>query len=146
MPKETSSPAPTTASDSSPAESESGSPKKKLRFAAVGLGHITQVAALPGFKQAANVELRSLVSGDRKKLATLKKRYGVAATYTYDQFDACLADPELDAVYIGLPNDQHLDCVLRAAAAGKHVLCEKPLALTAEDCRLMRDAAEKSGS
>lgn len=127
------------------ATSAAPSASRKIRYALVGLGHIAQAAVLPGFKQAKNSEVTALVSGDRKKLATVKKKYGIAKTYSYGKFDDCLADPEIDAVYIALPNDLHLDCALRAAQAGKHLLCEKPLALHAADARLLRRVAADRG-
>src|SRR4051794_31699389 len=98
---------------------------KQVNYAVVGLGHIAQVAVLPGFAQARNSRLAALVSGDAKKLRELGKQYQVPHTYSYEDFDDCLADPEINAVYVALPNDMHLEWVLRAAEAGKHILCEK---------------------
>lgn len=129
------------ASTSSPTRSAS----RKIRFAVVGLGHIAQAAVLPGFKQAKRAELAALVSGDARKLKKLAKEYAVTRTFSYEEFDQCLADPEIDAVYIALPNDLHCDCVLRAAAAGKHILCEKPLADNPADARRMQRAAADHG-
>lgn len=117
----------------------------KVRYAVVGLGHIAQAAVLPGFAHAKNSELAALVSGDRRKLTQLKKKYSVPRVYTYREFQKCLEDPEIDALYIALPNDLHLDCALQAAAAHKHILCEKPLALTARDARLMQQVAADHG-
>jgi predicted dehydrogenase len=120
---------------------------RQIGYAVIGLGHITQVAVLPGLAQAKNSKLVALVSGDRKKLEALGKRYDVEAKrqLMYDQFEDCLADPAVDAVYVALPNDQHYDCVIRAAEAGKHILCEKPLALNAREARDMMDAAAAHG-
>ncbi|HET7537693.1 MAG TPA: Gfo/Idh/MocA family oxidoreductase [Candidatus Didemnitutus sp.] len=126
-------------------KSSSSSPERKIRFAVVGLGHIAQVAVLPGFKHAKHAELVALVSGDAKKLKKLAKQYDVTRTYSYEEFDRCLADPTIDAVYIALPNDLHCDCALRAAAAGKHILCEKPLADNLSDACLMTRVAEDHG-
>lgn len=117
------------------------SSSRKIRFALVGLGHIAQSAVLPGFKQAKRAELAALVSGDPKKLKQLGKQYGVAQTYGYEEFGRCLADPDIDAVFVALPNDMHCDCVLRAAEAGKHILCEKPLADHPSEARLMMRTA-----
>jgi len=136
--------APSSSPSKNPTASASAAPRK-VRYAVVGLGHIAQAAVLPAFGQTKNAELAALVSGDPAKLRTLKKKYGVAKTYRYEQFDQCLADPELDAVYIALPNDLHRDCALRAFSAGKHVLCEKPLALQANDARLMLQVAAAHG-
>ncbi|HEY8993703.1 MAG TPA: Gfo/Idh/MocA family oxidoreductase [Lacunisphaera sp.] len=131
-----------TSSDTSPTAETND---RKIRFALVGLGHIAQVAVLPGFKQARKAELAALVSGDPKKLKQLAKQYSVAQTYSYDDFDRCLADPSIEAVYIALPNDLHCDCALRAAAAGKHILCEKPLADHPSEARLMVRTARMHG-
>lgn len=118
---------------------------KQVSYAVVGLGHIAQVAVLPGFAQAKHSRLAALVSGDPGKLKELGRKYHVEQTYHYEEFDDCLADPGIDAVYISLPNDLHFDCVLRAAAAGKHILCEKPLALTAREAQRMIRAAADQG-
>ena len=115
--------------------------RPSVRYAVVGLGHIAQVAVLPAFANARrNSELTALVSGDPDKRATLSKRYGVPA-YSYEQYDELLDSGRIDAVYIALPNDMHRSYAVRAARAGVHVLCEKPLAVTVEDCNAMIEAA-----
>lgn len=115
---------------------------KKIRYAVVGLGHIAQVAVLPGFKHAQkNSELVAFVSGNKTKLRALAKRYGVSTLCSYDDYDALLKSGEIDAVYIALPNDLHKDYAIRAANAGVHVLCEKPMALTVDECQKMINAA-----
>lgn len=120
--------------------------RRKVRYAVVGLGHITQVAVLPAFQHAKkNSELVALVSGDETKLGELGKRYDVAHLATYDEYDALMASGEVDAVYIALPNDQHADFTIRAARNGVHILCEKPMAVTERECLSMIRAAEKSG-
>jgi glucose-fructose oxidoreductase len=114
----------------------------KLRYAVVGLGHIAQVAVLPAFAHAKrNSELVALVSGDKAKLRVLGKKYGVKTLWSYRDYAKCLACGAIDAVYIALPNHQHLEAVVAAARAGIHVLCEKPLAVTEADCRAMISAA-----
>ena len=113
-------------------------PLKKIRYAVVGLGHIAQAAVLPAFRHASrNSELVALVSGHPEKLKVLGRRYRVEHLCGYDDFDALLAGDSVDAVYIALPNDMHRDFTIRAARAGKHVLCEKPMALRARDCEAM---------
>jgi glucose-fructose oxidoreductase len=96
---------------------------------------------LPAFKNAAGARLGAIVSGDRAKLASLGDEYGVERRATYDEYETLLKSGAIDAVYIALPNDQHRSYAVRAAEAGVHVLCEKPLAITVEDCRAMIDAA-----
>jgi glucose-fructose oxidoreductase len=85
-----------------------------------------------------------VVSGDAQKRRTLAGRYGVPA-YDYADFEACISEQSIDAVYIGLPNDQHCEFTERAARAGVHVLCEKPMAVTPEECRRMIRATERAG-
>jgi predicted dehydrogenase len=115
-----------------------------LRFAVVGLGHISQVAVLPAFAHAkSSARLTALVSDDPLKRRLLGRQYGVAHTYAYTDYEQCLRSGEIDAVYIALPNSLHREYAVRAARAGIHILCEKPLAVTAADCRKMVRAAER---
>jgi glucose-fructose oxidoreductase len=109
----------------------------------IGLGYIAQIAVLPAFKNArANSELAALVSNDEQKLQVLGRRYDVPNLATYDGVDDLFTSGEIDAVYIALPNSQHKDYTIRAANAGLHVLCEKPMAVTPEDCEAMIAAAK----
>src|SRR5687768_8680562 len=109
---------------------------KLIRYAVVGLGHIAQVAVLPAFRHAQrNSRLTALVSGDSTKLRTLARKYRVAGTFPYEEYDACL--DQVDAVYIALPNAMHEEYTVRAARKGVHVLCEKPMAVTAKACQRM---------
>lgn len=118
--------------------------KRRVRYAVVGLGHIAQNAALPAFIHAKrNSELAALVSDDPVKLKVMGRRYGIEARYSYEDYDSCLASGDIDAVYIALPNSLHREYAVRAAARGVHVLCEKPLAVTAEDCEAMIEAARR---
>lgn len=118
---------------------------KHIRYAVVGLGHIAQVAVLPAFAHAAsNSQLTALVSDDPKKLKELGARYRVPYTYSYEQYDQCLREGHIDAVYIALPNNMHCDYATRAANGGIHVLCEKPMAVNEQECRLMIRAAERA--
>jgi predicted dehydrogenase len=124
----------------------SASAPRKIRYAVVGLGHIAQVAVLPAFKHAAeNSELVALVSSDSAKLEKLATKYGIDGEYSYDEYDECLHSGEIDAVYITLPNHLHRSYAVRAAEAGVHVLCEKPLAPTESDCEAMISAADRHG-
>lgn len=118
---------------------------RAVRYAVVGLGYIAQVAVLPAFKHAENSELTALISSDITKLRELTRRYRVRLHGTYEDYDALLRSGRIDAVYIAEPNSLHLDFALRAAEAGIHVLCEKPLALTVRDCQRMIDACKGAG-
>jgi predicted dehydrogenase len=118
------------------------SQRKSVRYAVIGLGHIAQAAVLPAFKHARrNSTLVALVSGEQKKLKQLSRRYGVQRTCGYDDVDELFASGEIDAVYIALPNELHRQYTIRAARAGLHVLCEKPMAVNASECEEMIGAA-----
>jgi glucose-fructose oxidoreductase len=117
---------------------------RSIRYAVVGLGHIAQVAVLPAFAHAKhNSVLTALVSDDPTKLKTLRRKYQVEQTYSYREYESCL--DQVDAVYIALPNHMHADFTIRAAEAGVHVLCEKPMAPTASECQRMIDSCRSNG-
>lgn len=121
-------------------------PRKQVRYAVVGLGHIAQVAVLPAFGNARrNSRLAALVSGDPVKREELTRRYAVERACAYEEYDALMKSGDVDAVYIALPNHLHCDYAVRAARAGVHVLVEKPMALTEEECERMARAARESG-
>jgi len=115
----------------------------KVRYAVVGLGHIAQAAVLPAFAHAKrNSSLHAIVSGSVEKLNKLGDRYHVPVRASYDNYERCLK--EVDAVYICTPNSEHADYAVRAARAGVHVLCEKPLAVTEAECSRMIAAATEA--
>ena len=117
-----------------------GQSQKKIQYAVVGLGHLAQVAVLPAFKNTSNSTLAAIVSGDAQKLKKLGRKYDLERVYSYEDYDQALS--EVDAVYLVLPNHLHREYVVRAAEAGVHVLCEKPMAVTEEDCKAMIEAAD----
>jgi predicted dehydrogenase len=112
----------------------------RVRYAVVGLGHIAQSAVLPAFEH----ELVALISDDPDKLRHLGRRYRVSELGDYDEFEDLLDYADVDAVYIALPNHLHRVYTERAAALGVHVLCEKPMAVTSDDCLAMIDAAGRN--
>ena len=116
----------------------------KIRYAVVGLGHIAQNAILPAFEHARkNSVLTALFSDDPVKLRAMAREYGVGNIFSYEDYDAILRSGEIDAVYIAAPNHLHADYCSRAAQAGVHVLCEKPLAANEEECEeVIRACAE----
>ena len=116
---------------------------RRVRYAVVGLGHIAQVAVLPAFGHATrNSELVGVVSGDAAKRKAMARRYRLDLAGSYDDYDRILQD--VDAVYIALPNSMHAEYTVRAANAGVHVLCEKPMAVTAAECRRMITACRRA--
>ncbi len=118
---------------------------RKIQYAVIGLGYISQVAVLPAFAHArSNSTLTALVSGDPRKLKSLSRKYGTKHNYSYEQYADCLASGEVDAVYIALPNHLHRAYAEAAARAGIHILCEKPMALEEVDCQAMIMEAEKA--
>lgn len=119
-----------------------GISRRKVRYAVVGLGHIAQVAVLPAFRNAENSELFALVSGHADKLEKLGQKYSLEHLYSYEDYSRALSN--VDAVYLALPNHMHREYAVRAAAAGVHVLCEKPMAVTSGECRAMIDAAKQN--
>src|SRR3954470_19618433 len=120
-------------------------PKRVIRYAVVGCGHIAQVAVLPAFGNARrNSKLAAIVSGDPVKRAELCKKYDVDQALDYDRYDQLLKSGTIDAVYIALPNNMHAEYTERAARAGIHVLCEKPMAVTEAECELMGRVAREN--
>ena len=117
---------------------------KKVRYAVAGVGWIAQEAVLPAFGNVPNSKLVALVTHNPRKAGEIGRRHHVKAI-GYEQYDELLASGEIDAVYIALPNRQHREYAVRAARAGVHVLCEKPMAETELDCMEMIEAAQQGG-
>lgn len=118
---------------------------ERVRYAVVGLGYIAQVAVLPAFAHATeNSEVAALISDDGEKRLKLGRKYRVRELFDYGEYDDALRSGVFDAVYIALPNHLHREYAERAADAGIHVLCEKPLAVTERDCEAMIHAAERN--
>jgi predicted dehydrogenase len=117
---------------------------KRVGYAVVGLGHIAEHAVLPAFEHSKKSKLVAVASGDAAKARRLAKRFHAEEHYTYGALDQCLRNPEVEAVYVATNNSTHMEFTLQAAAAGKHVLCEKPLANTVEECQRMVNACRKS--
>jgi predicted dehydrogenase len=113
----------------------------------VGLGEYAGGQLAPALKETKHCCLKAIASGDEQKRKKWQKDFGLKAgnVYSYDNFDDIKNNREIDIVYIVLPNSMHAEYVTRAAKAGKHVICEKPLATTVEDCRRMIDACKEAG-
>ena len=119
---------------------------RKVRYAVVGAGWIAQEDFMPGVAHTGNSVMTALVTGDPEKARELSKMYGIEHTTDYDGFDALLKSGHIDAIYLATPNSDHTTFVVRALEAGIHVLCEKPMAPTVEECQAMIDASRKSGA
>jgi predicted dehydrogenase len=115
---------------------------RTIGYAMVGLGVISMQHFMPGLKDAKQSKLTGLVSGHRDKAEKQAAEYGVPASaiYSYENFESIRDNKAIDAVYIALPNNMHAEYVIRAAKAGKHVLCEKPMATSVDDCKAMIQA------
>ena len=120
---------------------------KRLGIAVVGLGRLSLTQILPGFAEAKHVRVTALVSGERDKARVIAAQYNVPERniYDYKSFDSIKNNPDVDVVYIVLPNAMHMEYTLRAAAAGKHVMCEKPMATSSADAQRMVDACRQAG-
>ncbi|AIZ64887.1 glucose-fructose oxidoreductase [Hymenobacter sp. DG25B] len=121
--------------------------QKKVGFAIVGLGKFATQQMMPAFKECKHARITALVSGTPDKAKKLARQYGVEAknVYSYENFDSIKDNPEVDVVYIVLPVGLHAEYTIRAAKAGKHVLTEKPMATSPEDCQKMIDACQEGG-
>ena len=118
-------------------------PGKKLGWAVVGLGSLAINQILPAFAKCEKSKVVAFVSGHRDKADKLAARYGVEAAniYNYENYDSIKDNPAIDVVYVVLPNSMHAEYTVRALKAGKHVLCEKPMANTPAECEQMIAAA-----
>jgi len=122
-------------------------PGRKIGWAIVGLGNLAINQILPAFAKCEKSKVVALVSGHPDKAAKLAARYGVGpkAIYNYQNYDTLKDNPEVDVIYVVLPNSMHAEYTIRGHQAGKHVLSEKPMANTPGDCQAMIDAARKAG-
>jgi|tagenome__1003787_1003787.scaffolds.fasta_scaffold20926850_1 predicted dehydrogenase len=121
-------------------------PGKKLGWAIVGLGSLAINQILPAFSKCEKSKVVALVSGHPDKANKLALRYNVNPKniYNYQNYDTLKDNPEVDIIYIVLPNSMHAEYTIRGAQAGKHVLSEKPMATSPADCQSMIDAAKKA--
>ena len=120
---------------------------RKLGYAIVGLGSYATRQIMPHFRLCRFARLTALVSGTPDKLRRFGDEYGVPSThrYSYADFDRIRDNPDIDIVYVCLPNSMHAEYVIRAAKAGKHVMCEKPMAVSVKECQAMIAACKTAG-
>jgi len=118
---------------------------KTVGFAVVGLGAIARGAVLPAFRHAKRARLVALVSRDVRQAEKLARKFRAQAAYGAEDFRACLENPAVDAVYLATPQSEHWSATIAAARVGKHVLCEKPLAISSEQSAEMVRVCEECG-
>jgi len=124
----------------------SQAPARKIGYAIIGLGRIAD-HFMRGILDTSNSQVTALVSGHRDKAESIAAKYGVptSSIYSYENFDEIAHNKAVDAVYVALPNSMHAEYTIRAAKAGKHVLCEKPMATSVADCEAMIAACKAAG-
>ena len=122
-------------------------PADKLGIALVGLGYYSTDLLAPALQETSHCYLAGIVTGTPSKASRWKVRYNIPDknVYNYDNFDDIASNTDIDIIYIVLPNSMHAEYTIRAAKAGKHVICEKPMASNAEECRAMIDACKEAG-
>jgi glucose-fructose oxidoreductase len=132
-----------TAAAQAPASSR-GDGRAKLGIAVVGLGKLSLEQIIPGFKNCRSARLAALISGHPDKARRVASEQGLpqSAIYSYADYERIAHDPSIDIVYVVLPNFMHKEYTVRALKAGKHVLCEKPMATTVADAEAMIAAAK----
>lgn len=113
-------------------------PTKKIGYCVIGLGRIAG-HFMPALRNTTTSQIAGLVSGHRDKAERFAAEYGVPSSsiYNYENFDQIAHNPAIDAVYVALPNSMHAEYSIRAAKAGKHVLCEKPMSTNVADAKAM---------
>lgn len=133
----------------SPLQLLSGLPEKKekLGVALVGLGYYSTDLLAPALQQTKHCYLAGIVTGTPEKEKIWQDKYGVpvANTYNYQNFEGVADNTDIDVIYIVLPPSMHMEYVIRAAKTGKHVWCEKPMAVTVDECKKMIDACKSAG-
>lgn len=119
----------------------------KLGIALVGLGNYAGGQLAPALQQTEHCFLSGIVTGTPSKIDKWKTKYSIPDknVYNYQTFDSIKDNPDIDVIYVVLPNSMHAEYVIRAAEAGKHVICEKPMAMNVKECNEMIDACKKAG-
>lgn len=116
---------------------------KKIKWGVLGTAYIFERDVAEGMRQAENCEFYAIAGRNPEKAEAFRDKYGFSKAY--GSYEELLQDPEVEAVYLPLPNNMHCEWTIRALQAGKHVLCEKPLAPSAEEAEKMFAAARENG-
>ncbi|MCR5617911.1 MAG: Gfo/Idh/MocA family oxidoreductase [Clostridiales bacterium] len=117
--------------------------ENKVKWGILGTANIARWGMIPGMKNAGNTDLVAIAGRNPEKTESYARNFGIRKTYL--SYDELLSDSEITAVYVPLPNDLHFPWVIKALKAGKHVLCEKPLALNSDEVKEMFKTAEECG-
>ncbi len=119
---------------------------RKLGIALLGLGSYSQGQIAPSLQSTQHCELRGIITGSPDKIPVWQEKYGIKDenVYSYDNLETIADNPDIDVVYVITPTATHKDFAVRAAKAGKHVWCEKPMAMTPEDCQAIIDACTEN--
>jgi len=122
-------------------------PERKLGFALVGLGNLSTHQIAPAFPETQYCRLAGIVTGTPAKAVKWKAHYNIPDKniYNYDTMDQMIDNPDIDVVYVVTPNALHAEHTIKAAKAGKHVLCEKPMEVSSEKCRQMIEVCQQAG-
>ena len=122
-------------------------PSQRLGVAIVGLGNLAVAQIIPAFGESKYCKLAAVVSGTPDKAREIAAQHGIPdqSVYSYAAYDTIRDNPDVDIIYVVLPNALHAEYTVRGAQAGKHVLCEKPMATSAKECQQMIDACKKAG-
>lgn len=128
------------------AASKNLSQKKRLGVALVGLGYYSTDLLAPALQLTSNCYLAGIVTGTPSKAESWKNKFNIPDKniYNYQNFDQVANNPAIDVIYVVLPPSMHAEYSIKAANAGKHVWCEKPMAMTVTECQQMIDAARKN--
>ncbi len=120
---------------------------KKSGVALLGLGYYATEQLAPAFQETKHCYLAGVITGNLSKTNLFKEKYGLNdhQVYTYDQFDKIKNDSSIDIIYVVLPHHLHAEYTIKALEAGKHVICEKPMASSVEEAEKMMEAAERTG-
>lgn len=124
-----------------------GKNEKQLGIALVGLGSYSEHQLAPSLQETKHCRLAGIVTGTPAKEKKWAEKYNIPAAniYNYDNFDTIADNKDIDIVYVALPNSMHVDFCIRAAKAGKHVICEKPMAVSVAECDAIIAACKKAG-
>src|ERR1041385_5274174 len=122
-------------------------PERKLGFALAGLGSLSTNQIAPALQKTKNCRLAGIMTGEPAKADAWKARYNIPDKniYNYDTMSRLADNPDIDVVYVVTPNALHADHTIKAANAGKHVLCEKPMEVSIAKCEQMIAECKKAG-